>query len=288
MSNRPIDPGAPEWHAAPRLTAIWALLAIVLALFMPAGALAAPGAAALDEPPPLTPRAYLAVILSAPKDACPATSAAHFDVIPVLSPPTDRPAAQHADLNLALRGYETGQGFLGLVDYGGGTDPEAPPQFGQIFDAGHVYTMTGVYQVYDWNWPANSRAELLPDPPVTLLALQSKPGEAVRIPSCGKDIYQGIYRALVLYAEERRITLKYTRTDNVVAGYTVHLENVCVDPNLLALYRESDSRGRASLPALRNDETLGVAAGGEILVAVRDTGTFMDPRSRKDWWTTAP
>lgn len=112
--------------------------------------------------------------------------------------------------------------------------------------------------------------------------------EAVRIPSRGADIYQGTYRALVLYAEERRITLKYTREDRVVAGYTVHLENVCVDPNLLELYRESDSRGRASLPALRNGETLGVAAGGEILVAIRDAGSFMDPRSRKDWWRTVP
>ena len=72
----------------------------------------------------------------------------------------------------------------------------------------------------------------------------------------------------------------------MVYGYTVHLENVCVDPNLLALYRESDRQGRASLPALRNGETLGFTAGEETQVAIRDRGTFMDPRSRKDWWTT--
>jgi hypothetical protein len=27
-----------------------------------------------------------------------------------------------------------------------------------------------------------------------------------------------------------------------------------------------------------------VAVGSEIQVAVRDTGSFMDPRSRNDWW----
>ena len=288
MSDRPIDAGAPFWQAPLRSTAIWALLAVVLSLFMPTRALAASGVAAPGEQQPgITPRAYLPIIFPSPKYACPAASGAQFGAIPVPPPPTDRPAAQHADLNLALRSYKTGRGFLGLVDYSGGTDPDAP-QLGQIFGAGHVYTVTGVYQVYDWNWPANCRAGLIADPPVTLIALATKPGEVVRIPSRGADIYQGTYRALVLYAEERRITLKYTREDRVVAGYTVHLENVCVDPNLLELYRESDSRGRASLPALRNGETLGVAAGGEILVAIRDAGSFMDPRSRKDWWRTVP
>jgi hypothetical protein len=288
MSDRPIDAGAPFWHVSPRSTAICALLAVVLSLFMPAGVRGASGVNAPGAGQPgITPRAYLPVILPSPKYACPTTSGAQFDAIPVLPPPTDRPAALHADLNLALRSYETGQGFLGLVDYGGGADADAP-QLGQIFGARHLYTVTAVYQVYDWNWPANCRAGLIANPPVTLIALNAIPGEAVHIPTRRADIYQGAYRALVLYAEERRITLKYTRNDNVIAGYTVHLENVCVDPNLLALYRESDSRGRASLPALRNGETLGVAEGGEILVAIRDAGSFMDPRSRKDWWTTVP
>ena len=230
-------------------------------------------------------RAYVPFVSIAPKSVCPTTSTAHFDAIPVDPPPTDRPAAQHADLNLALRGYETCGGFLGLVDYGGSTDPDAP-QLGQLFGAGHTYTISSVYQVYDWNWPANCRGTLLARYPVTMIGLGAKAGEAVSIPSRTADIYQGTYRALVLYAEERRITLKYTRNDNVVAGYTIHLENVCVDPNLLALYQASNSQGRGNLPALRNGETLGVAPGAEILVATRDNGTFMDPRSAKDWWRT--
>jgi len=38
------------------------------------------------------------------------------------------------------------------------------------------------------------------------------------------------------------------------------------------------------LPALRNNQALGQALGFEIKVAIRDAGSFMDPRSQKDWW----
>jgi len=89
---------------------------------------------------------------------------------------------------------------------------------------------------------------------------------------------------MVLYAEPTRITLGYTREDSVANGYAVHIENLCVDPNLLALYINSDANGRSSLPALREEEVLGVATLGDLLVAVRDRGAFLDPRSRLDWW----
>lgn len=29
---------------------------------------------------------------------------------------------------------------------------------------------------------------------------------------------------------------------------------------------------------------IGTAIGNELGVAIRDTGSLMDPRSRKDWW----
>jgi len=35
---------------------------------------------------------------------------------------------------------------------------------------------------------------------------------------------------------------------------------------------------------LREDEVLGTASSGSVLVAVRDRGVFFDPRSRLDWW----
>ncbi len=94
---------------------------------------------------------------------------------------------------------------------------------------------------------------------------------------------------MVLYAEEQRLTLGYTRQDTVAGGYAVHIENICVDPTLLALYRSrvTPQGWRLSppmLPALRNNQALGIALSNEIQVAIRDRGAFMDPRSRKDWW----
>jgi hypothetical protein len=113
--------------------------------------------------------------------------------------------------------------------------------------------------------------------------MATAPGEVLRLPDSGYSIGSG-YEALVLYATEERITLKYTREDNVVWGYTIHVENVCVEPSLLALYRAWNDAGRAQLPALRGGQPFGRARGGEIRVAIRDNGTFMDPRSQGCWW----
>jgi hypothetical protein len=119
--------------------------------------------------------------------------------------------------------------------------------------------------------------------PVTLLGMETTPGELVRLPVAGYDISGG-YSALVMYAEPTRVTLKYTREDTPATGYMVHLENICVDPNLLALYRQLNAAGRIQLPALFPGQPLGRAPGTEIDAAVRDSGAFLDPRSRKDWW----
>ena len=113
--------------------------------------------------------------------------------------------------------------------------------------------------------------------------MRTTPGEIIRLPVAGYDVGGG-YGALVLYAEPTRLTLKYTREDDVVAGYTIHLENICVDANLLAKYRSLNAAGRAELPALRPGQPLGRASGHQIDAAIRDSGSFLDPRSRKDWW----
>jgi hypothetical protein len=118
---------------------------------------------------------------------------------------------------------------------------------------------------------------------VTLAGLAVTPGETIHLPASGYDIGQG-YDALVLYATEERVTLKYTREDNVVRGYTLHIEGICVEPRLLALYQSCNAAGRATLPALRPGQAIGRASGSTIGVAIRDTGAFRDPRSRKDWW----
>jgi hypothetical protein len=87
-----------------------------------------------------------------------------------------------------------------------------------------------------------------------------------------------------LYAEERRLTITYTRRDTAAIGYMIHLEDFAVHPDLLALYRQMNAAGRRRLPALRNGEIVGIADRGSVKIATRDTGSFLDPRTCKDWW----
>jgi hypothetical protein len=196
--------------------------------------------------------------------------------------PTDRPAEAHADLNLALRGYEPTDANRELVDYSGGTHANTP-QLPGLFADERTPAFSSVYRVYDWNWDCNCRGNLISDWEVTLAGLEVSPGETIHVPSNGQQIGDG-YQVLVLYASPERITLKYTRDDNVVRGYTLHVEGVCVDPGLLNVYQSMNAAGRERLPALRAGQSFGRACGNEIRVAIRDNGTFMDPRSRKDWW----
>jgi hypothetical protein len=228
---------------------------------------------------------------------CPITSESQFDLIPIEGRPrTDHPDYLHADLNLTLRGYRLISETRQLQRYNGNTDPDAPQLHG-LYEPNRLPIIRSVYQINEWIWDVrqcggNQRGcRGVPIDsfwPVTLAGLSTVPGEPVQVPERGARIYSGGFVALVLYAEEKQLTLGYTRRDSVAAGYTVHLENLCVDPNLLALYRsQKNSEGwRASgfLPAVRNNQVLGLAAGREIRVAVRDIGSFMDPRSQKDWW----
>ncbi|RMF05150.1 MAG: hypothetical protein D6768_01670 [Chloroflexi bacterium] len=228
---------------------------------------------------------------------CPLTSTAQFDLIPIEGVSVrDHPDAVHGDLNLALRGFIPVDAPLHQVEYSGSTDSDAPRLHG-LFEPNRQAEITAVFRVNNWIWePAQcgGHPRGCPGPPsenywpVTLVGLAATPGETIYPPERGSQIYPGGYVALVLYAEETRLTLGYTRRDVVSAGYVVHLENVCVDPNLLALYRaQMDTDGwhaSGQLPALRNNQPLGTALDGNIGVAVRDAGTFMDPRSQKDWW----
>ncbi|MCU0508656.1 MAG: hypothetical protein MUC34_09675 [Anaerolineae bacterium] len=220
------------------------------------------------------------------RPADPPPSDNRYETIPIIPPPTGLAAADHGDLNLALRGYSSTGGTLGFVIDGGPTDPGAPQMPG-IFADNRTPKFTSLHRVNDWNWGCGAhgcRGNPISSPPVTLLGMGTKAGEPLRAPSRGAEIYPGGYKTLVLYADASRITLKYTREDNVVSGYTVHLEGLRVDPNLLDLYRGANEAGRWSLPAVRDGQVIGTASGSQVLVAVRDNGSFLDPRSRKDWW----
>jgi hypothetical protein len=226
---------------------------------------------------------YLPVIVA----PLPTPPSGVYDAIPVAGRrPDNRPAALHGDLNLALRGYTETVASLMLVDYNGKTDPDAP-QLAGLFDPPRLPEIVDAHQVYDWDWscgPDGCRGQPLAEWDATLLSVDTAPGEPLLAPPRNPEIYGGGYRVMVLYAEATRLTLVYTRDDTAAGGYVLHLENIQVDAGLLALYETTDAAGRFMLPALRNGERLGYGTGGAMKIAIRDTGRFMDPRSRKDWW----
>ena len=219
--------------------------------------------------------------LSSP-DACSRIPGAAFDALTVPPPPTDRPAAEHADLNLGLRGMTPVTAALDYIWIGGPTDALAP-DLKTLFQPPRRPAIKQTYQIYDWNWECNCRAGPIESPEVTFMEVKARPDEILTLPASGYEIGEG-YEALVLYAEWTRITLKYTRNDNVISGYTLHLENVCIEPGLLQLYQTLDAAGRGQLPALRTGQPFARARSETVGLAIRDTGRFMDPRSRKDWW----
>lgn len=215
-------------------------------------------------------------------DPCVPIPGETYGVLPIAGQPTDRPAAQHGDINLGLRNYSPTESTLGLIDMAGPTDPRAP-QLAGLFADKRTGVFTKVYRVNHWDWPSNSKGGPITDFAVTLAGLQVKPGETIHVPGAGYDIGQG-YQVLVLYASQERITLKYTGEDTVATGYALHVEGICAEPGLLALYAQMNAGGRRQLPALRAGQPFGRARETEIRVSIRDTGRFMDPRVRKDWW----
>lgn len=199
---------------------------------------------------------------------------------------TSHPDSQHGDLNLALRGYSPTDASLDLVDLGSvGADP---PQMKGLFADGRTPVITAAYRVKDWDWSCGengcAKDNFVDSYDVSMIGVASNAGETVRFPSNASEIYGGGYIAVVLYADEGLITIAYTRDGSVAGGYTVHLLGLCVDPNLLAMYRAANAAGRNELPGLHSGDAVGVAASNELDVVIRDRGTFLDPRSRGDWW----
>jgi hypothetical protein len=255
----------------------------------------APVAPSVAFVPPAEPGAttkdYLPIVMRAGVCSTSPTGES-YGTMNVPPPVTDRPAHLHGDINFALRGYSLTSGTKGLVVINGATDGGAP-QLDSLFASDRYPGIKNNYRGNHWNWPPGgaqphgSRGGPITDPGVTVVGLLVTPGETIHVPDSGYQISgppSATYNALVLYAEATRITLKYTSEDSVVAGYTIHLDNVCVDPSLLALYQTLNAGGRDFLPALRHGQAVGRAQSDELIVVIRDTGAFMDPRSCKDWW----
>ncbi|MDX1613088.1 MAG: hypothetical protein R3300_02190 [Candidatus Promineifilaceae bacterium] len=219
-----------------------------------------------------------------------------------------RPAEKNADKNIALRGYVSNSDTSvrhDLVDYGR-DDPTRPPQFATLFSPARVPHITTIFRVHDWIWATSpdpgQRGVSLTSYPATALALSARQGESLHVPASGYDIGGG-KEVLVLYADEDTIALRYTREDSSGSpGYTVHIDNICTDPNLLALYNHLDRpdgpryvyvppRNRPygyDLPTLPAGQRIGVVGTGHPVIAVSDSGAFQDPRSCNDWWQVRP
>jgi len=200
-----------------------------------------------------------------------------YDLIPIEGGRESRPPAEHGDLNLKLRDPQPADFEATLVDIpGSGIDPDAP-KLSAIFKPDFTQT----YAIHDWDWGSNSTGNLLNDGSAVLVGIKTTPGETIFIPQTDRDIYDGKYVAVVLYASEDQLTFLYARAGSVVKGYTVHYLGLQTDPNLVKLFEESEG---SELPGLTLDTPVGVAAGEELIVAMRDNGTFLDARSKRDWW----
>lgn len=246
---------------------------------------------------------YLPLVI---KSGCSATGA-NYQVGQAFQWDSDnpvRPTHNHPDKNLAMRSYSNapGGGLLNFVNYGS-DDPNQPPQFATLFSPNRVPSFTAAYRVNNWNYAPS------PDPgtpggpitayPVTALGLQTTPCENIHVPTSAYEIGGGM-EVLVLFADSNSVTLKYTREDSVArSGYTVHIDGLVTDPNLLALYNSHDTGSRyvpcggnlcssynlVNMPA---GHPLGKAASTQIVIAIADTGSFQDPRSCNEWWQIRP
>jgi hypothetical protein len=225
---------------------------------------------------------------------CPAASANSYAIIPIEGAAYKNNALtdENADFRLSVLGYAPATGAPQLVDYNGGTDPNAP-RFKALFEPPRIPSIAQNFRHYNWSWneaggpPYGARGGVNTDWEVSVMSVVAQRGEGVYAPSRGPIIYGGDVVAMVLYASERELTLAYNRQDGVTSGYVVHLLGFCVDGNLVGAYRAQVANGRRAtgqLPAVRSHQQVGTASGEPLVVAIRDRGGFLDPRSRKDWW----
>lgn len=204
-----------------------------------------------------------------------------YNSMSISGPALDVDPERDPNLNLGVRGYAQVDAPLKLVQLGPIHDPKAPQIPGMFADR-RTPVFTTTYQRYNWDYDCDCPDGLESPWEATVLGMKTKPGERIYTPESGYDIGGG-YEYLVMYASEERVTLHIGRQDEFF-GYVVHIEEVCVDPELVSLYRTLHARGRGELPVLRGHDPFGVARDDEVRVAVRDSGHFLDPRSRNDWW----
>ncbi len=258
-----------------------------------------------DQRGEVVPVVYLPIIFSAPDFFCADNSTYDYVSGVVYQHDLDnpvRPAYDHADKNIELRGYSSNADpslVRELVDYGSG-DPTQPPQLATLFNPNQVPPFSDFYQTHYWNWKPSpepgTRGDIELTTPATAVSLILPPGDSLHVPTSGYDIGGGM-EVIVIFADADTITLHYTRDDSAAVGYTVHIDNICTDPNLLALYDSLDApdgpryqypSSSYDLPTLSAGQYIGTAGAGDMVVVIADTGRFQDTRSCNEWWQIRP
>lgn len=213
-----------------------------------------------------------------------------------------RPAHNHADKNIKLRNYvlNTNPNLAReLVNYGS-NDPTQPPQLATLFSPYQVPTLSEFYRVRNWNWAPSPNPGTPGTPmtsyPATAFSFSLPGGTPLHTPISGYDIGGGM-EVIVLFADKDTLTLHYTREDTAAVGYTIHIDNICTDPNLLNLYNSLDNpngprydypSSSYNLPTLPGGKVFGTTRDQNMVVAIVDSGKFLDPRSCNDWWQIRP
>jgi len=239
---------------------------------------------------------YLPLVHRAP-NACEAIPGVSYLSLSVVDryDPQKPPPENNPDYRLTLLGYYPVDKYKGIIDLGPSNDPEIPPQFTTLFEGQPTPPILNTYQANGWDWDHHQPIPTPWDnPEVSVIGLQTSPRTIVRVPDgsrrIGDECGDGGCDALVIYASQQEIALKYTRDDRIFylppgnAGYTVYITGICVEPTLLTLYQQLDAAGRSDLPAVRGGQPIGRAWGGEIAVAIRDNGAFLDPRGCDGFW----
>jgi len=159
---------------------------------------------------------------------------------------------------------------LSLI-YGEIADPDPKvPQFSTVFNPKRIPKFLAAYKAEgEIRGPQSTDVEIL--------ELATIPGESLRFPITGYDIGGG-NGAMVLNASDDKITFKIGREDDIIFGYTLYFEGVCIDKNLETLYQRLNMEGRNNLPAIKIGQIFGWAKSDRLKIGLRDTGTFLDLR----------
>ncbi len=222
---------------------------------------------------------------------CPTTSSQNYTSLGAerssADIPINGPVENNPEINLRLRGFTPVNQGTSLISRNGnnyGLDNQMPPQISSLY-GGPLPQIIKTYQIFEWDFQNNKSAApqvATPNYPVHMLGLAASPGQKLLGLKAGRDIGGG-HVFMVLYATPTDITFTHSNSDSLLGGYLFYFLDICVDPNLLALYQKDNASGRGSLPVISTGQVFGTAQSNEVKIVVRDTMSFMDTRYKEDW-----